>query len=462
VCSNWQALAQALTNGPERPKNPDELHAYINDKLGLWIPRNAVCPGHQAPFDLLSDAYFEVEDDLLGLASRSGGKTLNVAVLNVLDAAHKGASIVHVGGSLAQAKRCYKHSKQLWYRDPDLENALAEPPLMGETRLKGGNTYEVLAASTTSVRGPHVSKLRMDEIEEMKDEVFEGALSIPISQDGVESQTVKTSTRHKKLGRMQAELDRVVQEGGALYTWCIFEVMQKCTEDCKVCILAEDCQGRAKESDGYISYRDAVKFRRQVDRRTWASERLCLQPSTEKNVYADFDRNVHGITQDQVPELKRLTLAFDWGYDNPSVCLLIGESAEDVVYVLEETYERHMTESAFAKEIDEKYPDIRQGYGDPAAANGRAEMKKHGISVRAPKSSVAEGIALVRQALAPAEGPPRLMVLLDKCPQFVAEMESYEQKNDIPIKQMDHGPDCARYWYFCNRKKHGTPYASGR
>jgi hypothetical protein len=53
----------------------DQLHAWIEDKLGINIPRVAVCPGHDAPFDFIADLFFKRVDSALVMANRGGGKS---------------------------------------------------------------------------------------------------------------------------------------------------------------------------------------------------------------------------------------------------------------------------------------------------------------------------------------------------------------------------------------------------
>src|ERR1051326_8703454 len=57
-------LARATEELKKRPKTKgpqtdDELHDWIRENLGYVIPRQSVCPDHQAPFDFLADVYFE-------------------------------------------------------------------------------------------------------------------------------------------------------------------------------------------------------------------------------------------------------------------------------------------------------------------------------------------------------------------------------------------------------------------
>jgi len=71
------------------PTNDDELHALILELTGYNIPRVAVCHDHCAPFDPISDAYFNRENAILVMASRESGKTLTVAVLHFINAETK-------------------------------------------------------------------------------------------------------------------------------------------------------------------------------------------------------------------------------------------------------------------------------------------------------------------------------------------------------------------------------------
>jgi hypothetical protein len=447
----------------------DELHAYIAKTFGLHIPRKSVCPEHQAPFDFVADAYFERESDLLALGPRSGGKTLNVAVLNVLDTAFKGASVFHLAGSKLQAQRCYEYSKRFWYLDPDLEAKLEKEPLMSETRLKGGTKYEILAASERSVRAPHAPKLRLDEIEEIPDNVWDAALSIPIEQDGVASQVVKTSTRHKVRGRMQLELEAAAENEAAVYQWCIFETMAPCKGDCKKCAIAEDCEGRARNADGYLSHSEALKAYRRVSRRVWEAERLCKKPSTEKLVYSEFDRVLHNIKRESLNGIK-LSGTIDWGYDNPFVFLEVAEDGADRVFITRELYEHHLTDAELARLCRRTFPNVVEVAADPSNPGGIKAFRQEGFRVKARASKVKDGLDVVRAALRPpkdenGEQPePRLFVVAADCPNLCGEMESYELKpgTDEPKKKNDHGPDGVRYWYMnMRRRKKALAVVSG-
>lgn len=453
----WQALEQALTDATRVSQTDDELHAYIKDTLGINIPRVACCPGHNAPFDFVVDAYFERVANLLVHACRSGGKTMSTAALNVLDAGFHNASVVTVAASRFQAKRGYDYSKGFWFKDAALEAKLAGEPLMSETRLKSGAKYEILAASSKSVRSPHAPKLRLDEIDEMAPDVFKGALSIPKSQPGIMSQVLMTSTWHKAAGQMQMMLDEADERGFKVYTWCIWETMERCERGCKTCPMAPDCEGRARNADGYRPYEEILQQFLVHDRETWESEHLCKVPSKKKRVYAQFDRNIHVIEESEVPEGLTLYGCVDWGYDNPFAFALLGVSSADVKYVLEENYERHQTDAELAAMMWERYGGKVEGvYCDPSAPGSIRVFKQAGFKMRAPKGfKVSDGISAIRRDLKPNDGPPRLYFVRGKTPNMVKEFEGYENRpgTDEPKKENDHGPDAIRYWYTYNRKR---------
>jgi hypothetical protein len=461
----WQALDQALTEATRLPITEGELYGYIRDTLGIRIPRVSCCPGHQAPFDFVADAYLERVANQLVLACRTGGKTLDTAVLNVLDVGFKGASAVTVAGSLFQAKRGYNYSKGLWYKDQRLADRLEREPLMGETRTKGGATIEVLAASPKAVRSPHAAKLRLDEIDEMASEVFDGALSIPKSEPGITSQVLMTSTRHKAAGPMQTMLDEADERGFKVYTWCIWETMQRCEHDCSTCPMEPDCQGKAKNADGYRPYEEILQQFQIHDRDTWESEHLCLVPSKKKRVYAQFDRAAHLIEPEAVPEGLTLWGCIDWGYDNPFVFAVLGLAGDDRKFILEDSYERHKTDAELAAMMWERYGDrIKDICADPSNPGGIKEFRKVGFRVHRRASKVKDGIAEIRKDLKPNVGEPRLYFVKGTTARIVQDFEGYENREgtDEPKKpqEHDHGPDAIRYWYANNSGGESKAFAS--
>ena len=44
---------------------PEQLKIWVEGYLGMKVPRESVCPGHDAPFEYLRRAYFEPGEDLI-------------------------------------------------------------------------------------------------------------------------------------------------------------------------------------------------------------------------------------------------------------------------------------------------------------------------------------------------------------------------------------------------------------
>lgn len=154
----------------------DELHQFILDELGINIPRVAVCPGHDAPFDPIADLFFKRINSAIVVANRGGGKTQDAAIMHfVLMRNFPGIECISVGAQEIQAKRAYQYFKQ-FQRDAAAELILSS--LISETVWKTGSKLEILTGSKSSVNGPHVPFCHRDEIELMDEEVYQESLGI--------------------------------------------------------------------------------------------------------------------------------------------------------------------------------------------------------------------------------------------------------------------------------------------
>ena len=159
----------------ERCENAEQLKAWIDCYTGLNIPTQPVCPHHRAPFDYIHHTYFEPAKDLIVWAPRGGGKTRLAALATLLDLLHKpGCAVRILGGSLEQSLRMWEHLF------PDLTR-IAEDLLDTKAKtsrrlsLSNGSSVAVLTQSQRAVRGLRVQKLRCDEVEMFKPEVWEAA-----------------------------------------------------------------------------------------------------------------------------------------------------------------------------------------------------------------------------------------------------------------------------------------------
>ena len=287
-----------------RPHTSDQLHRFVEVMLSLRVPRRAVVEGHSAPFDYLDYSFFEDQNDLCAgdivvWANRGGGKTYLGAVATLLDLLFKpGVQVRILGGSLEQSSKMYLYLKQLIER-PVLRGLIYGKPTQRRVALVNGSVAEMLSQSQRSVRGQRVHKMRCDEVEEFNPEVWQAAQLVTRSGmcgDVFVRGTVEAlSTMHRPFGLMNDLVKRAGSEAGGkirMFQWCALDVVERCPpqRDCGACVLWSDCQGMAKEAQGFVSVDDLVAQWHRSSREAWASEMMCQRPRRSDSVYPNFDQ----------------------------------------------------------------------------------------------------------------------------------------------------------------------------
>jgi hypothetical protein len=276
-----RAEAEALLKGVDRKRllweacaTKEELWEWVKGNLNVAVPTRAVCEGHCAPFEYLWRAYREPGRDLVVWGPRGGGKTRLGAVATLLDLMHKpGCEVKILSGSLEQGMRMWE------YLRGDLLTLCREEmvgrPEGRRVRLGNGSGASVLAQSQRAVRGVHVQKMRCDEVELFKPDVWSAAQLTAKGKGGAAgpgsagiSGTVEAmSTFHKPWGVMADVVKRAEESGTPVLKWCLLEVLERCpaARDCNTCSLFDDCRGVAKSvCDGYLSVDDAIAMKRRV------------------------------------------------------------------------------------------------------------------------------------------------------------------------------------------------------
>ncbi len=204
----------------------DDLRHYIKSAFGAEIPNIQVCPNHTTPWRAFADAYFANHDVTIWKASRGlGGKSYLLALLGVTEASTLKVDVNVLGGSGEQSERVQASMQKFWQFPNAPIHTLLTDPTQRRIRLVYGNTITALMASTKSVRGPHPARLRMDEIDEMKKNVFEAALGQPMFQNGVPPQLTLSSTHHYTDGVMTYALKLAAEKGWPIAEWCFRETM---------------------------------------------------------------------------------------------------------------------------------------------------------------------------------------------------------------------------------------------
>lgn len=181
-------------------------------------------------------------------------------------------------------------------------------------------------------------------------------------------------------------------------------------------------------------------------------------------VYPSFNRDVHVIKPNAVPEDLTYYGAIDFGW-HVTAFLLFGVDKDQNWYVVDEVYGREETLEDVIPRIRDKLADKRITLivGDSANRDAMEIMGKQypmmGVNKVNDSKGYATGISLVTEKLKPRTqltGPPKPTLFFSSvCKNLIREVEAYrfpEEKpernaSDIPIKEDDHGPDAMRYLF---------------
>lgn len=170
--------------------------------------------------------------------------------------------------------------------------------------------------------------------------------------------------------------------------------------------------------------------------------------TAEGAVYDTFDHAIH-VCERSRDEFKEFALAMDEGYTNPAVILLIGVDTDGRWHVFKEFYERGKLQEIVCDIAMSWFSEYRCTVAavDAAAAGLIADLNNRGVSARAAKGRVLDGIQSIQNRLKiQGDGKPRLTVD-PSCINTINEFESYVWKpeKDEPVKDNDHAMDALRY-----------------
>ncbi len=452
------------------PTNRSELRMWLKDNLGLCVTDRALCPDHQSPMDYLWYAYStdlpgvnRTNGDAVIWANRGGGKTILAAALTLMDCLFKDHCHVRIlAGSGDQAQRMYGYLRN--FITDGFKDHIDGDVLRTRCRFKNGSSVEVLTQSDRSVRGRHFQKLRCDEVELFKEDIFNAAKFTTHSSDTARSAMEVLSTMHRPYGLMQKVVNNAIDSGVPVFKWCLWEVIEKCTDRiCSRCPLNADCGGKAKRGGGYLKIDDCITMMNRSSRTCWETEILCSRPKIDNVVFGEFDPKVHIAPVCYDPNLP-LYRTLDFGFVNPFVCLWIQVDEDGVVRVLDEYVMRRRTIPVNGEKMMEKTPcpesRVAATFCDPAGSgpsdttgtSSKAELKKMGIEVKHCKSRILQGIEMIRTALLNAAGK-RSMIISPNCKRLIEAMQCYHYPqntiNELPFKDgvYDHPIDALRYFF---------------
>lgn len=474
----------------KEPKTPAQLARLVRECFGLRIPSRALCERHNSPLDYLSASFFR-ERDLLVWANRGGGKTMMAAVATLLDAIYHGPVHIRViGGSFEQSNRLAEHIRDLLEHRPDL---LEKPPTRDRVQLAGGSEIRMLPQSERAVRGQHVQKIRCDEVELFDERVWRAVQFATRSTSAARGSIEVLSTLHRTGGlmhRLVSDAERLpsplkaetgpAPAGYALVQWCLWDVIERCDDrrDCDCCPLADDCKGVARRGEGFFRIDDAIAIKARSSRAAWDAEMLCKGPHREWLVFPEFDVARHVREIEYCPDWP-LYRAIDFGYRSPLVCLWLQVTPGGSVHVIAEYVRRRLPLTSHAVEILRRDPPdakVAMTYVDPAGRQTEATsgaactelLRAAGIPSTCRASTIAEGLELLRAALAPACGDASLAID-PRCKLLIGAFQTYHYpppaaggESEKPAKDgPDHLIDALRY-FFVNRMRPNIAVRRGR
>jgi hypothetical protein len=482
--------ARRILAQKDHPTTRAELRAFVRRYFGLSVPNVRTCPGHQTPMDYLVASVFD-QRDLLVWANRGGGKTFLAAVATVLDGIMRAPIDIRIlGGSYDQSDRLADYIRELVALQPRLAEGASRRDLV---TLVGGSTIAMLPQSQRAVRGQHVQRIRCDEVDLFDPEVWQAVQFATRSRGDSRGSIEVLSTLHRTGGLMDDLVTRTRkgETGYGLVQWCLWEVIERCGPErsCEGCALAEDCitagersglpvpsgQGIARLGEGFFHIDDAISIKARSSRSAWQAEMLCDPTVNEHAVFGEFDPAKHVRVIEAQPGLA-VFRAVDFGYRDPFVCLWVQFGPNREVHVLDEYLCEQKPITHHAGEIlRRQWGPVKGTYVDPAgnqreSTSGTActeLLASMGIPCISCGSMINEGIELIRAALAPAMGAPKL-IIHPRCERLIASFKTYhyappgQGDPDRPVKDgPDHAIDALRY-FFINRCRPGVAIQRAR
>lgn len=461
---------------PARPRSRADLARWVRSALGMRVPARPACPQHQSPLDYLAGSFLDEgaggRPDLLVWANRGGGKTMLAAVASLLEGLYKPPVAIRIlGGSFDQSDRLAEYLRN--FLTGRLSGLVTGQMTRKRIRLATGADIRMLSQSQRAVRGQHVQRIRCDEVDLFDPDLWRALQFVTRSSPAVRGGVEVFSTLHRPGGLMEQLVESArAGQSFRLIHWCLWEVIERCPKDrrCRDCPLAEDCAGKARRAEGFFKIEDAIAIKARCSRSAWETEMLCRGAKRDWLVFGEFDPAAHVAEAEYCADFPTYR-AIDFGYAAPFVCLWIQVTPAGTVHVIDEYVQARRSIAQHAAEILRRDPGPATAtYVDPAgrareATSGAActeMLAAAGIPCCWRRSTLAEGLELVRAALAPAAGPATLKIA-PRCRHLAEALRTYHYPApgssgaaDKPVKDgPDHIVDALRY-FFVNRMRPGV------
>ena len=414
-----------------------------------------VCVGHSSPLDILTCWLLDRPDVSLVHGPRGGGKSYLSALdthinSNLYD--RHGTKIL--GGSLAQSRQIYEALVDFDHARPGTISKFNKETAHYVT----GSDVSILAASPKSVRGPHVPSLKLDEVDEIEDDLRDSAMGMCMSKRGLKASVALTSTWHRVGGPMARLIERGRSGDFPVMSFCAFEVIERCPEsrsgpnleNCPACPLFTWCHDgskipKAKRASGHYAIDSLIQKTKLTSARAFESDYLCLAPRADGVWFPGFDPASNVSTAAEFDPLLPVHMSVDSGVFTGAILMQCRPDPTGVAHVTifadylsegltAEANARALIELARARcggRMDRVSTDPAGGSRNPVGPTVIAEYQRVGLQSRRgidrwPHGSVADGLALVEGLVRSADGRANLTIH-PRCSQLIAAFQSYRR-----------------------------------
>jgi len=467
------APKKPLADAGERARTPAQLKRWIRKFTGLHIPDCSVCDGHQSPWDIFRAIHLDRPSVALVLGSRGSGKSflsaLDTHLTSRWDPKH-GTRIL--GGSKQQSTQIYEALQTIAteHEGKHGNDAAAIASLRKERAVyANGSKVEILAASSRSVRGPHVPSLKLDEVDEIDTDIREAAMGMCMGRlkrkadkrAAMTASVLMTSTCHRVNGPMARLVERAARGEFPFFTMCAFEVLERCPEDrsgkhnefCPACPLFRYChdvadgvQPKAKRSNGHYPIESLIQKFRTTSTRVFEADYLCKLSSSDAAWFPTFDPAKH-VSEDVEHQVGLdVHLAIDSGVFTGAVFFQIVEvstgqgATVDQVRVFADFLAEGGSAEHNAREIvkvsESRCRGLRQRTTTDPAGKSRtaigptvlAEYRRAGLHPQPwPICRVSDSLALLESFINPADGQIPQLLIHPRCKATIEALQCYRR-----------------------------------
>jgi hypothetical protein len=456
-----------------RPKTQQELERWVLAFTGIRVPGQAVCRGHSAPLNMFARQFLERPALALWHGPRGSGKSFLSAIdTHLASRFHPGHETRILGGSLAQSEQIHQALREavLGGRGKGGSDADAIARMLkDEVQYHNGSAVSILAASATSVRGPHVPSLKLDEVDEIAPDIRESAMGMAMEMRGYRSSVLMTSTWHRVAGPMAELIERGEAGAFPVHSFCVFEVLERCPEDrsgpnlekCPQCPLVTWCHSdrdthpsglpKAKRSAGHYTIDSLIQKVHAVSLRVFESDYLCLRPRAAGVWFSTFDESIHVTESAEFIPHWPVHLAIDCGVHTGAVWFQSvprPNARGHRVIVFADYFSEGLSAETNARAIVERSrrlcgvgmerlrvsmdpaggartpigPTVRAEY-ERAGCRGRNGLESWPLSSSSPK---ADGLQLLEALLRSADGSVSLTIH-PRCRRLIAALRCYKR-----------------------------------